>query len=241
MNGSLRFSFHFSEVLPESVVQPPEGLGVFRAKKWGDPILVRDALLSTEIVNTSNFQVIPVWVEETQTFSAVSGNVSQYDRSKGDMDNLLKIQPSTGATWSDIFNVLVGKDAGRTWWSDSDPATAPIWYAGTQLWGGQCFAATLQTFPMLLKYPNGSWASVNCRKILPFRRADFAKDPEKHPWLFNWFTVAYRNNLYSEYFGLLRRRVPVQVLDPRDFRFNGPADKQPSAFYIPAHWVESVA
>lgn len=239
MSGALRLPLQFSEQDAESMAKPPVGYGVFRARKWGDPILVRDALLSTEIVDTSNFQVIPVWVPETQSFSAVKGNVSQYDRGLGDMDALIRLQPPQGAPLQEIFNPLVGEDPGRTWWSDSDWQTAPIWYAGSQLWGGQMFAATMETFNITLKYPNGSTAGVPCRKILPFRRSDFAKDPEKYPWLFNWYTVAYRDNLYSEYFNLLRRRVPVQVLDPRDFHFVGP--KTPSAFYLPAHWAEPVA
>lgn len=238
MNGSLRLPFQFAGSPAESMARPPLGYGVFRAGKWGDPILVRDALLSTEIVKTSNFQVIPVWVEETQSFSAVKGNVSQYDRGFGDMDNLIRIQPAMGATVQEIFNPLVGEDRGRTWWSDSDWQTAPIWYAGSQLWGGQLFAATMETFNITLKYPNGSVTGVACRKILPFRRADFAKDPEHYPWLFNWFTVAFRGNVYSETFNGIRRRVPVQVLDPRDFHFLGP--KTPSAFYLPAHWAEAV-
>lgn len=239
MSGSLFFPLTFSECDPESMAAPPAGYGVFRARKWGDPTLVREALLSTEIVNTSNFQVIPVWVPETQSFSAVKGNVSQYDRSKGDITALISLQPSTGASLNEVFNPLVGEGPGRTWWADSDWSTAPVWYAGTQLWGGQLFAATLETFDVDLKYPNGLKARVACRKVLPFRRADFSKDPARYPWLLNWFTVAFRNNVYSETFNGIRRRVPVQVLDPRDFKFVGPV--QPNAFYIPAHWAEPIA
>ncbi len=226
------------------IVPPPSEYQLFTAKKWGDPILVEQANLDTAYVDTSNFQVIPVLVKEAKTFSAVS-KYSLLERSKGDIDALQQLQPLDGATMAQKMNVLVypGKGA-RTMWTNNamyDWQNASAYYAGTQLWGGQMLAATIETFDVPLTYPSGQSTVASCRKVLAFRQADWVKSFEQYPYLINRYTVAYRlpeENTYSETFGGIIRLVPMQCLDPQDFKFAG--GLVPSAYYVPAQWLETV-
>ena len=227
-----------------SIVLPPAGYSLFCARKWGDPILVDQANLSTSYFNTSNFQVIPVYVKETGTFSATAGNHSDYLRSAGDMDSIWNLQPKDGRTKESMFNpIIYNGNYTSTMWTNYNPDTgitwqnSPKWVAGSQLYGGQMFDATSQTFDILCQMPNKPKQYVTCRKVYPFRREHFGLSYETHPWLINKYTVAFRKpneNTYSEQFNGLVRYLPMQVLDPRDFKFSGTV--VPSAFYTPAAW-----
>lgn len=223
-----------------SIVPPPSGYGLFTARKWGDPVLVDQANLSTAIFNTSNFQVVPVFVKETGTFSATAGNHSDYLRSMGDMDAIWNMQPKDGRTKEEMFNPIIETgNFAKTMWTNSTLGwqDSPKWVAGSQLYGGQMFAATLEIFQVLCQMPNKPKQYVACRKVFPFRREHFNLSHETHPWLINKYTVAYRKpveDTYGEKFGGLIRYLPMQVLDPRDFKFSGTIT--PSAFYTPVDW-----
>lgn len=223
--------------------RPPPGYGIFEAKKWGDPLMVAEAGLSTsaDYFNTSNFQVVPVYVQETDTFSATAGNHSYYSRAKGDMDAIWNLQPKDGRTPEENFNpIIYTGNYTATMWTNSTLTWkyAAEWVAGTQLYGGQLFAASLDTFQVLCKPPAlAKELYVTCRKVLPFRRSDFQYSHQTHPWLINKYTVAFRKpkeDTYSETFNGLVRYLPMQVLDPRDFRFAG--GKAPKAFFTPVSW-----
>lgn len=223
------------------IAAPPAGYGLFVARPWGDGIMVAEAGLSTsaEYFNTSNFQVIPVLVPQTATFSATAGNHSYYSKAKGDFDAIWKLQPADGRTQEAMFNPII--QAGnyiKTWWTNSVNGWDAVdeWVAGSQCWGGQMFAATLQTFPITTSLPNKPKATYLFRKIYPFRREHFALSFETHPWLINKYTVAFRKpkeNTYSETFNGLERFIPFQCLDPRDFKFAG--SKVPE-YFIPERW-----
>lgn len=221
------------------IAPPPTGYALFKARKWGDPILVDEANLSTAYFQTSNFQVVPVFTKETGSFSATSANHSYYDRIKGDMDAIWDLQPKDGRTKELMFNPIVETgNYGKTMWTNSSLNwdQAPLWVAGSQLYGGQMFAATIATFSVLCQRPNMSLGYVQCRKVYPFKREHFNLDHITHPWLINKYTVAYRKpveNTYSEQFSSMIRYLPMQCLDPADFKFAG--GKIPT-YYTPVTW-----
>lgn len=221
----------------------PAGYQIFVARKWGDPILVAEAGLSTALFRTSNFQVVPVYVPETRTFSATAGNSSRYDRARGDMDAIWAWQPKDGRTQTQVFGKIVfaGNFECTMWTGDpaKDWSQASEWIAGSMLYGGQQFAATVETFEVLCKLPGHLERElVTCRKVYPFRREHFALTHAQAPWLVNKYTVAFRRpveDTYSEIFDPgIERYLPMQVLDPQDFEFAG--GLTPSAFYIPIRW-----
>lgn len=232
---------------PSGIVQPPARYGLFVARLWGDTIMVDEAGLSTEVeyFNTSNFQVVPVYVPETGTFSATAGNHSYYSRAKGDMEAIWNLQPKDGRTQEITFNPII--QAGnyvKTMWTgdkETDWKAATEWIAGSQCYGGQMFAATLQTYAINTSLPNKPRATYQFRKIYPFRREHFGLSFETHPWLINKYTVAFQrpvDNTYSEKFNGLERFLPFQCLDPRDFKFAG--SKVPSGYFIPSRWCVAV-
>lgn len=218
---------------------PPSGYALFVARKWGDKIVVDEANLSTAYFQTSNFQVNPVFTKETSSFSATAANHSYYVRSKGDMDAIWNLQPKDGRTKEATFNPIIATgNYVKTMWTNSELGwdEAPEWVAGSQLYGGQMFAATIETFSVYCQRPNTPAGYVQCRKVYPFKREHFKLSHETHPWLINKYTVAFRKpveNTYSETFNGLIRYLPMQCLDPADFKFAG--SKTPT-YYTPVNW-----
>ncbi len=254
--------------VPEPTAKPPAGYAVFEALAWGqEPIATEcDCDIRKYPGLTSNFQVVGVWVAETRQFTAV-GNYSIFDRAQGDMDalyrlnlrrapDLLKLYEAKGlAAVRDLkfpdgfslqqkFAALVfdGKFTSAMWTDGAGNwADAPQYRSGTMVYGKMQFAATVETEMVTVRYPGtGEVKMVACRRILPFRRADFAKDPDQYPWLFNWHTAARitANDPNFYYLPAGGVRVPMPVLDPRDFPFTGGI--APAGFYIPAHWCRAV-
>lgn len=228
------------------IVVPPAGYGLFYARKWGDPIMVAEAGLSTDeaYFNTSNFQVVPVYVPQTGTFSATAGNHSYYVRAKGDMDAIWNLQPKDGRTQAQNFNPIIftGNYVKTFWTNDVNQSWDVVneWVAGSQCYGGQMFAATSTTIEITTSLPNKPKGTYTFRKVFPFRREHFGLSFETHPWLINKYTVAFRKpveNTYSETFNGLVRYLPFQCLDPRDFKFAG--GKTPE-YFIPASWCVPV-
>jgi len=226
--------------------QPAPGYKLFRALNWGEGVLNREASVGTELYGTSTFAYVPVYVIETDSFSSVN-NASLYDRSKGDMENIWKLQPQDGRTLNENFNSIVfqGNAASLMW--TGDPAmtwqAARVWYAGSQLQAGGIFSATEEIFQVRCALPGDAVKKLRpMRKVQTFRRADFQKSHIDYPWLITKYRVAFmrpKPDTMSDTFNGLIRYVPQQCLDPQDFKFAS-SQKQPSAFYVPVQWCISV-
>lgn len=206
----------------------PIGYKLFRATKW--PIV--ELGLSFESFGGSSFQVVPLWVIETRQFSAVKGNFSILDADG--VKRLQALQPNDGYTLNVKMNWLVASGDGVCpMWTHS-PAEwdlSPTYEVGTMLWGGQIFAASEEVFYLSTSIGYGGY-----RKVLPFRKADWNKDPQAYPYLFPRATICRPNGGISNDFGRGEIRTMLQVLDPRDYQFAG--SLVPSAFYIPTQWCE---
>ena len=206
----------------------PPGYKMFKARKWAVPELG----LSYEEFGFSSFQVIPTWIAETRTWSAVS-NFSIMDTYG--TKKLQEIQVQDGFELRVKMNWLVMNGfASSPMWTGSSKnwQDAPEYRVGTMLWGDQIFAATTETFNV-----QTSLGLQSCRKILPFRKIDWFRSPDAHPHLFPWACVSGPNNGISFSWGRGKIRTMLQVLDPIDYKFAGSI--VPTAFYMPENWCLS--
>lgn len=176
--------------------------------------------------------IVPVWCIETQSWSAVKGNVSMIG--KTDIDKLTALQPKDSHTLNEKMGWLVSSKSGiAPMWTGGlgDWDTAQAYYAGSQLWAGQDCAASHETFKVAI---NGE--TVTCRKLYTFQPSDWKKAPQDAPWLYPWCSVARKSdNSLSYDWGRGRIRTMSQVLNYPAYEFVGPA--KPSAFYVPAAWL----
>jgi hypothetical protein len=211
------------------IIPPPAGWKLFRATTW--PVV--ELGLSFETFGGSSFEVIPPWIPETRQFTAIS-NFSVLDNDA--VKRLQALQPADGFDLRVKMNWLVSNGTGGTaMWTHSDLGwdTSPTYEAGTMLWGDQLFAASEETFNLNTSIGYGTY-----RKVMPFRRADWNKDPKQYPYLFPRATVCRPNGGISNDFGRGEIRTMLQVLDPRDYKFTGGII--PSGFYIPVPWCLAV-
>lgn len=214
----------------------PTGFGLFRVR--GYPIKGYGVNLDAVQRGVQMWAIVPVWVIETQSFSAVKGNVSMIGPT--DIRNLKDLQPNDGYTLSEKMGWLVH---GVT---DNDPngwGVAPMWtgkgngdwntanayYVGSQLWAGQVCAASLETYRVQI---NGEF--VPCRKLYSFKPSDWKVMDA--PWLFPTCCIARKtDNSLSFDFGRGTVRSMLQVLSYPEYEFVGNA--KPSAYYVPADWL----
>lgn len=229
---------------------PPDGYSVFRALAWGTQPLASEANCSLSKLGVdSNFGYIPVW--DGSDWSATK-KYSRYLRDRGDMDALNKLQPKRDyQSLRDCFSNIYNANSlyGTTWWWDAYKYplgtphqwdTTPAYFAGTQLWTDQLFAATIETYDLVLHlpgFPSGEKKIISCRKILPFKREDFSQTYDSCPWKINKYTVVYKGDIVSDVFRGMERYIPMQVLDTYDFPYVG--GRHPD-FYIPMQWCTAI-
>lgn len=213
----------------------PSGYRLYRAPVWPLVDTQLGIELSTQTFGVSSFMVIPLWVAESQTFSAVQ----KYSvMNRADMDKLEELQPE--ATKSKAMNWLVysipaddpsapSKGVSAMWTGSTlDYKESQRLEVGTMLWGNQTFAASETVYPVNIK-----GTLTDCRKVLPFKREYWTTKPAH---MFPRACIAGKDNaLVYEWDSRGAITTMLQVLDPSEFPFAG--GKVPSAFYVPARWL----
>ena len=173
--------------------------------------------------------VIPVWVTETRSFSALQ-NYSKIDRAE--IDKLIALQtPDPDHPIEVKMNWLMytGTGVSAMWTGDTqqDWRVTPLARVGSMLWGNQLFAASEATYPVMVK-----GVSTLCRKVLPFRSDYWNSDrPE---WAFPRACVVTPGEGISYDWGRGEIRTMLQVMDPAEYPFVG--GLSPAAFWLPAEW-----
>lgn len=213
------------------VTPPPPGYKLFVAQPW--PIL--ELGLSSTVFGGSSFQVLPPWIEETKQFSAIS-NFSILTYASGDIIKLLALQPRDMSLGIKMGWLVAEGTGVSAMWTGTEQGwdTALEYRVGTMLWGGQLFAASEQLYYISTKLGYGAY-----RKVLPFRRTDWQKDPGQYPYLFPRASIVSKGDGISWDFGRGAIYTCLQVLDPADFKFAG--GLKPSAFYVKENWCQPAA
>ncbi|HKI55299.1 MAG TPA: hypothetical protein VJ987_14330 [Anaerolineales bacterium] len=178
-------------------VDPQPSIDVRKLRKWGDPVMVDLMGADTELINSTNFQVV-----QTATIGddgkPFFNCINRFQKNL-DYDYLESLQyPSDGYTVQQKMNWLVNyKTHGVSayWMKDS-----PILYFGPLVFGGQ-FVQLGETITVNGKYPNrDDYEDIEFRRLIGLRRSDFGKYTyQTHPHLIQRATAAYRMNKYTEY------------------------------------------
>lgn len=119
---------------------PAPGLpaGVFRARKYGDPFMVRWMSLDTYVLGTSNFQNVDLWTP-TNGFKSVG---TWQSLGPAQLDYLKAIQPQDAGSFASKMAFLVGERIAtpdRPYWTEGG-AWNGAWTSfkfGTLVFGGQ--------------------------------------------------------------------------------------------------------
>ena len=229
-------------------VLPP---GVFRARKYGDPVMVRLMGLDVNIINTTNFQNVDLFHPDP---GAGFGGVTKWQKlGPAQMDYLKSIQPVDAGSFSSKMNFLVGNRdlLGGRWerpyvteggdWKDNN------WTAfkfGTIIFGGQLVqvetdaAGKPKEYRFTSKYQGTSTPeSILFYRLRGMRWSErYSVTHQTHPWKIQKATWADWSNGYRD--TVQSGTVYHPVWDPADFPPNYDGGYG-SALYIAAAFLEA--
>lgn len=190
----------------------PEPQGIYRVRKWGDPVLVDMLGADVNLINVLNFQVV-----KTATFNEKGipnfNDISRFqilDRSA--QDHLQAVQPDDyaifGFTLKTKMNWLIGDaSAGkpsRPYWTKNNDGRL---YFGPLVFGGQLVQVQTGSTGKPVQYwrtgqyPNRQQnESILFYRLITLQRSQWGQvTHESHPWLIQRATQAGRDNKYDEF------------------------------------------
>lgn len=208
---------------------PPDGFDLFLAPIWPIPELG----LSADKFGFSSFQVIPAYIPETKSWSAIS-NFSIWDFDA--VVRIQKLQPDDGYALNVKMKWLVhsGTGVGPMWTGNTglDWNETTTYRSGSMLWGRQVFAASKETYAFYTK----AFGFTDYRKCYEFRRSDWQRD--KHiEWLYPRAAITRSGGGFSNDFGRGEIRTPLMIVS-QDYQFAGHV--VPSGFFVPASWCNAL-
>jgi len=174
---------------------------------WGDPIPSDEYGLNTANVRGgSNFQVFPLFVPGTGTWSAIANHVYL---GRDEMDYMIQLQQRFGnwdnGTFNSLMNWLVKDGEGtRPYWGGKWESDKAFEY-GTMLWGRQVVEIVGEATFKTTTPRNDKSRNIRMGKVRMFTRADFeiAKQfgeqitPITHPHLIPQCAGAGKGNKFN--------------------------------------------
>lgn len=230
---------------PSAPGYPP---GVFRARKYGDPLMVRLMGLDVAGLGTTNFQNIDLFHPDP---GAGFGGVSKFQRlGQAQLDYLKFIQPVDAGTFGSKMNFLIGnRDLTgapiRPYWTEGGDWDG-AWKAfkfGTIVFGGQLVEVETDASgkPRIFQFYS-KYQETTVKEWIPFYRLKGMKWAERtavthqsHPWKIQRATWADWGNEYVDTWH--SGQVYHPVWDPADFPCNYDGGYG-SALYIATAFVE---
>lgn len=230
---------------------------LYRLRRWGDPVLVTEAGASVELVNTSNFQAIGLYNRYTEW-----GGVSNFlNISRADIDQLISMQVEDEyedkvEDWRSQKMNWLCKERGTIYFTGDG---VPDWRTASSIrWGtiglGNNIVAVEGLEDMLVRTRGETkkrWRQM--AKLAGFRKSDwnqlFDEKGEKAPnfdnALASLVSLGLVHRCYCAYAGNRLGDSPKGIVyspfwSPLDWEFIGPAQPQPSAFYVPVTWLMPV-
>lgn len=213
----------------------------YRFRKWGDPVLVREAGLSVDLIGTSNFQAIGLYNKETGW-----GGVTNFLYiPRVDIDRLIALQledeyQDKQPDWRTQKMNWLCKPKGTIYFTGND---MPSWKTAIKIkWGtiglGHNYVTIDGFEEMLIATRNEEtkrWRKM--ARLASFRRSDWSRP------LGELFEVGLIHRCYCAYSGNDIGDSPKGIVyspfwSPLDWDFAGNA--QPKAFYVPFDWLVPV-
>jgi hypothetical protein len=230
--------------------------GIYRVRRWGDPLLVRLAGLTTRLMG-SNFQPVQLAVFNLQTNMAEFGAVSMFQECDEAFLRRLQYDQSDKSPYgslTQIYKWLINDDGN---------AERPYWYKngrlvfGTIVFGGQLIQVEVGTggkpveYVRRGRYKNETDKDIRALtfyKLLGVRKSHIAAWSgkggralhEEYPYLIQHATSADMNGNQHDIYNEFPRGTEIfhPVWDARDFPHNLPESRYDTALYIARDFLE---
>jgi hypothetical protein len=210
-------------------VTPSEGL--WKVRVWGDPIMVKQGF-DVDFAGTTNFQAVPLYIENGQ-----GGGVSNFlNIPREDIEKLKALQVSDHFPVEHKMEWLCGF-RGKIYMFDNQSDnwhTAPSIRWGTIALGGNLVLVD-KVVKMTVKPPDKIKREMDMARLVSFRKTDWGKTWQTHPYLVHRAYCAYKRNKFGD---APKGIVYTPFWSPLDWDFVGV--QQPQAWYIPFEWLEPV-
>lgn len=213
-------------------------VSLYHVRKWGDPVMVKEADLSVDIVGTSNFQAVGLYNKETGW-----GGVSNFLAiPRADITRLMALQVEDDyedkqPVWRSQKMNWLCKTKGTIYFTGND---MPGWNTASQIkWGtialGGNLVAVAGVEDMLIKTSGETekrWRKM--ARLAGFRKTDWGKP------LAELLATGLVHRCYCAYSGNDFGDSPKGIIyspfwSPLDWDFAGNA--KPQAFYLPVDWL----
>jgi len=193
--------FNDGSIEVEAAQVPPPS---YRVRKWGDPIMAKEYNCDVNVIKTTNFQRVCMYVPLTSTWSVVENHVVL---GRAEMNALINIQTKWGKHTSDTFDQMMNwlvfdGEATRPYWGGKWK-TATLFKTGTMLWGGQLVQIGERKTFLTATPGNTKKRQIEMGKVVTFTKADLAKliagtiTPQSHPHLIPQCSAAGGNNVFN--------------------------------------------
>ena len=259
MTLSHRLDIFSDGEVQEQAATPPVSLpaDVYRVRKWGDEIVVREAGLSTSLIGTSNFQAVGLHNKSNYTFGGVSNflriplaDVTRL-RAMQVEDNFKDKKPEPGAWLQQKMNWLIKNSGTIYFYFHHSPSVYPSDYVewGTiELGNNMCTVEDIEVLKVRMR--DGAIRTRRMARLAGFRKGDWGrlldiqgrKLPDFDQNLAAMLASGIVNRCYCAYMGDDIGDSPKGIVyspfwSPRDWIFIGPSKPQVEAFYIPEDWL----
>lgn len=219
----------------------PTPLSLYRVRRWGDPVLVREGGLSVSIVGTSNFQAVGLYNKLTG-WGGVSNHLTI---PRSDITKLMALQvedeyqDKRPDTWREQKMNWLCKPRGTIYFTKDGPSWPT---ADRIMWGtialGHNLVQVEGVEDMTISTPNDSKErSRKMARLVGFRKTDWVRP------LVELVARGLVHRCYCAYSGDDIGDSPKGIVyspfwSPMDWDFAGNA--RPQAFYLPMDWLEAV-
>jgi hypothetical protein len=214
---------------------------LYRVKRWGDPVLVKQAGLSVDIVGTTNFQAVGLYNKVTGW-----GGVTNFlNIPRRDIDRLIALQVEDNyedkvADWRSQKMNWLCKTKGTIYFTGgaADWKTAQSIRWGTIAIGGN--VVQIEGVEDMLIATRGEtrkqWRPM--ARLAGFRKTDWARPlPEllEQGLAHRCYCSYFPNDTFGD---SPKGIIYSPFWNPLDWLFIGPSKPQPKAFYLPMDWLE---
>jgi hypothetical protein len=238
MNAQISIDLDVSIRRTTQHTQPPPS-NLYRVRKWGDPIITKEAQRSTDFLGgiPSNFQAIPIYNKANDSINGISnwlriehGDIMRLSVMQVEDEYQDKIE-----NWRDQKMRWLLKQSGTIYFGDDADkwATVPSAKWGTIALGNNLVAVEgVET--IIVKTPDGLRRSRQMAKLKGFRKTDWNKP------LADLLAAGLVHRCYCAYSGNDIGDTPKGIIyspfwSPLDWDFVGTV--QPEAFYLPLEWL----
>jgi len=222
----------------------PVPADVYRVRKWGDPIMVSEAGLSVRLIGTSNFQAVGLYNTANNQMGGVSNflRIPMADvarlRALQVEDNFKDKKPEPGAWLQQKMNWLIKNRGTIYFYYHHSSSVFPSDYVE---WGTIALGNNLVTVEavetLTVSTPDNKRRTRKMARLAGFRKTDWGR-PLKELLAAGLVHRCYCAYLDDDAIGDSPKGIVYSPFwSPKDWMFIGPAQKQPSAFYVPMDWV----